>query len=53
MDMPVGEPIYFEGDISQFEDISNKLGFFELEIIPCVNLIRKVPLNIINNVGEY
>jgi len=30
MELPVGEPIYFEGDISQFEDISNKLGFFEV-----------------------
>lgn len=32
MDMPVGEPTYFEGDITLFDDISNKLGFFEVEI---------------------
>lgn len=32
MQMPVGIPTYFEGDITQFEDISNKLGFFQVEI---------------------
>jgi anionic cell wall polymer biosynthesis LytR-Cps2A-Psr (LCP) family protein len=32
MELPVGKPTYFEGDITQFEDITNKLGFFEVEI---------------------
>lgn len=32
MQMPVGVPTYFEGDITQFEDISNKLGFFEVQV---------------------
>lgn len=42
MQMPVGNPIYFEGDITQFEDISNKLGFFEVEIQAQDNLAHPI-----------
>lgn len=30
--MPVGEPIYFEGDIDILSSMSDKLGFFEVDI---------------------
>src|SRR5436190_24373454 len=36
--MPVGNPIYFEGDISQFENINDLFGIFEVEITSPTNL---------------
>jgi hypothetical protein len=39
-DMPVGKPIYFDGDI--FETNSNPFGFFEVEVEAPDNLIYPI-----------